>query len=63
VRVLAVVVLGAVAIGLLDDPDALHIGLAVLLLALALWTAVMAVLMAYVAATARSEPPNEPEPP
>jgi hypothetical protein len=45
-----------VGIALLDDPDAVHF--AAIFFALALWTAVMAALLIYVAVTGRREPPN-----
>lgn len=62
-RLLAVAVLGRSAVAVLDDRDAIRIGLAVLLFALACYVAITAALMLYVAVTERAEPWQGPERP
>jgi hypothetical protein len=58
VRALAAVAFAWAAVLMLEDRDALHIALAVLFSVLALGVAATAVLMLYVAVTARTEPPT-----
>ena len=60
-RLLAVAVLVRSAFAVLEEPDAIYIGLAVLLLLLASYAATTAALMLYVAVTGRTEFPEGPD--